>query len=150
MTALSPLAAAALGSLEAALASAAAASEPGFYEDLRDNFAKDIVAEFNTGAVVLIKPSKVQGANPLKAFAGLSRRTPRNAIVTGYTRADSPEQEIVAGDRRVLIDAADFTTGTAPESDDQVEIDGRVHMLVSLKAVPEAGPAVIYIMQARR
>jgi hypothetical protein len=146
---LSPLATAAIGSLESALSSAAAGSAaPSFYEELRDGFAKDMVEQFNTGTVVLIKPDQVQGADPHNAFSGTSRRTPRNAIVTGFP-VDKISDNILASDRRVLIDAADFTTATEPDGSDRLEIDGKLHALVSLQAVPAAGVAVIYIMQAR-
>lgn len=149
MTGLSPLAAAAIGDLEVLLsASAGAAAEPSFYEELRDGFAKDMVEQFNTGAVTLIKPDQVQGADPHNAFSGTATRTARKAIVTGFP-VDRISENILASDRRVLIDAAGFTTANQPAGSDRIEIDGQLHALVSIQAVPAAGVAVIYIMQAR-
>lgn len=147
----SPLAGAAIASLEASLAGGEAAGvEPSFYEELRDGFAKDMVEQFNTGDVVLVKPSQVVvGASPLNPYSGETTRTPRNAIVTGYPSDQIDDDRILAGDRRVLMDAADFTEANAPAGVDSVEIDGKLHALVSLKAVPAAGVAVIYILQAR-
>lgn len=146
---LSPLATAAIGSLESALSSAAAASAaPSFYEELRDGFARDMVAEFNTGTVVLVRPDQVQGADPHNAFDGVALRTSRSAIVTGFP-ADKISDNILAGDRRVLIDAAGFTNANRPNGSERLEIDGVLHALVSLQAVPAAGVAVIYVMQAR-
>lgn len=139
-----------MASLESALASAAAAgASDGFYVDLRDGFAKDMVAEFKTGDVVLVKPSAVQGADRLNAFAGTTLRTARNAIVMGYPLDKIDGDNILFSDRRVLIDAAGFSASNTPAGDDQVEIDGRLHALVSLQQVPAAGVAVIYVLQAR-
>lgn len=144
-----PLATAAIGSLEAALNSAAASAQGAeFYEELRDGFAKDMVEQFNTGAVVLIKPSQTKGADPHNAFSESPVRTDRFAIVTGFPTAEI-SANILVSDRRVLIDAAGFTASTRPAGDDSLEIDGLPHELVSVKAVPAAGPAVIYILQAR-
>jgi len=152
MTGFSALAAAGLGDLEAALSAAAAAGVTGaeFYEDLRDGFAKDIVAEFNTGAVVLVKPAAVaDDADPHNAFEGTAIRTARNAIVLGFPTSEIDGARVLFSDRRVLIDAADFTAANAPDGSDNIEIDAKMHAIVSLQAVPAAGPAVIYIIQAR-
>lgn len=150
MTGLSPIAAAALAGLETALAASAQQSESElFYEELRDGFAKDIVAQFNTGAVVLIKPAAVQGENPLNAFAGAALRTPRNAVVMGFPTEAITGGRVLFSDRRVLIDASGFNAANTPAGDDEIEIDGKLHAIESLQAVPAAGPAVIYIIQAR-
>lgn len=147
-----PLASSPIGALFAALADAEAdAAGSGFYEDLRDGFAKDIVADFNTGEVVLIKPGAVtSGADPHNPFADgdAATRTTRNAIVTGFPVAEI-RGSILEGDRRVLLDAAGFTDATRPSGTDSVEIDGVLHAVISVQAVPAAGPTVIYIIQAR-
>lgn len=153
MSGSAPLASAAIGQImeSIAAAQAVASTSAEFYEELRDGFAKDMVAQFATGAVVLLKPNRAQGPtiNPLNPYSGVPTRTTRNAIVTGYPTDKIDGERILASDRQVLIDAADFTVSNTPAGDDQVEIDGRVHILQSLKAVPAAGVAVIYIMQAR-
>jgi hypothetical protein len=153
MTASSPLAASAIGEqLVTAIAAAAANSESAeFYEELRDGFAKEMVEQYATGTLVLVKPAPVEeGGDPLNPFGGASpRRTTRSAIVTGFPSDKIDGKQILAGDRRVLIDAADFTAATEPAGDDQLEIDGKTHMMVSLQAIPAAGVAVVYIMQAR-
>lgn len=154
MSGFAPIGAAAAGdrliaAIEAAAASSAA---PNFYEELRDGFAKEIVADFNTGAVVLLKPAQLaDSGDPLNPFsgAGPALRTPRNAIVLGFADRDIDGQKIMAGDRRVLFDAADFNDANLPATNDSVEIDGRVHAVLSMIAVPAAGSAVIYILQAR-
>lgn len=153
MSGFDPLAGSALGALLSELAETSeSAVEPSFYEELRDGFAKDIVEQFNTGAVVLIKATEVQqGADPHNPFASdtAARRTPRNAVVTGFPTAEI-KGAILESDRRVLIDAAGFTDATRPDaSTDSIEIDGTLHAIVSVKAVPAAGPAVVYIIQAR-
>lgn len=150
MSAFDPLAVSPLGGLASSLAAAAASgASDEFYTELRDGFAKDIVEQFNTGAVVLIKPSPVQGGDPLNPFGGLPVRTPRNAIVLGFPTDKIDGDRVLASDRRVLIDAADFTTANAPAGDDQVEIDGVLHTLVSMESVPAAGIAVIHMLQCR-
>lgn len=147
-----PLASAPIGALFAALEQAEAdAASAVFYEDLRDGFAKDIIADFNTGEVVLVKPGAVtSGADPHNPFADgdAATRTSRSAIVTGFPVAEI-RGSILEGDRRVLIDASGFTNATRPGGTDSVEIDGVLHAVISVKAVPAAGPAVLYIIQAR-
>lgn len=149
MTGFSPIAAAAIGSFEASLSAAASSESELFYEELRDGFAKDIVAQFNTGEVVLVKPSAVAGADPLNLFAAQGLRTARNAVVMGFATEEIKSGRVLFSDRRVLIDAADFTSANTPAGDDMVEIDGKLHTIESLQAVPAAGPVVIYIIQAR-
>jgi hypothetical protein len=145
-----PLAGSPLGALLASLSGDDASAGAEFYEELRDGFAKDMVEQFNTGAVVLIKASAVRGADPHNAFADedAALRTARNAIVTGFPTAEITGA-VLGSDRRVLLDAAGFTTANAPAGDDSIEIDGKLHAIMSLKAVPAAGPPVIYIIQAR-
>lgn len=154
MSGFSPIGASVEGDRLIAAVTAAAALGGGanFYEELRDGFAKDIVADFNTGAVVLVKPQAlIETEDPLNPYsgAGPALRTPRNAIVMGFADKDIDGGRIIAGDRRVLIDAADFNDANSPASTDLIEIDGRMHAVVDLAAVPAAGSAVIYIMQAR-
>lgn len=150
MSGFDPLAGTPLGGLSIALAAAAASSAGAtIYEELRDGFAKDMLAEFNTGAVFLLKPSTGQGSDRLDAFSEPERRTRRNAFVTGFPMDQIDGAKIVHGDRRVLIDAADFTDANRPAGTDHLEIDGTRHTIVSLAQIPAAGTAVIYIAQAR-
>lgn len=151
MSGLNPIAAAAIGALETAASQAASSNNEAaqFYIDLRDGFAKETLAQYATGSVVLVKPSQAQGADPLNPFSDLPTRTTRNAVVTGFPTDKIDGDRIQAADRRVLIDAADFTANNRPDGSDEIEIDGVMHAMVSLQAVPAAGVAVIYIMQAR-
>ena len=152
MSGFEPLATAPIGALFESLAEAEASdASDGFYEALRDGFAHDMVLEFNTGEVVLIKPTAVRdGVDPHNPFSidDAALRTPRSAIVTGFPTAEITGA-VLASDRRVLLDASGFTNATRPAGDDSVEIDGVLHAVISVKAVPAAGVAVIYILQAR-
>lgn len=127
-----------------------AAEGAGFYEDLRDGFAKEIIAQYATSPVVLVKRDALATGDPLAPFADTSAiRYPRNAIVLGYPAERVDDKRIFASDRRVLFDASGLTSVMWPAGGDTLEIDGRDTVIENVKAVPADSIPVIFIVQAR-
>lgn len=148
MTGVAPFAANAFGddgSLITAIETAAA-SGPGFYLRMRRTVTR-LLAKFRTGEVKLLVATLTETDDVLAAEAISEQPIPRNCYVGGFSEKFIDGARIIAGDVRIVMDAAGLSK--APTNEDQVRIDGARHQIVAVHPIPAAGDVCVYIIQAR-
>lgn len=132
---------------EAVLASSS--SSLTIYEELRIDLA-ELLAEFKTGSVAVVRQSRSYTSDPLAPISVASQAFGMDAVVFGYTADLVDNSRIMSDDRKVIVCAGDLGLPVVPTCSDVVEIDGVRCAIASVQSIPAAGLAVAYIMQARR
>lgn len=119
-----------------------------FYAELAQTVC-NLLPDFATGSIALIRKSEVQSADPLRNTIDATKRYPVNAYAAGYPERMVDGSRIRAGDVRVLIAAAELPA--PPTVRDALEIDPPrgLHAIASVMQVPAAGRPILYIIQGR-
>ncbi len=159
MLAFAPLASTPYGDWLEALADGEAEADPpavevgadvdisGFYAKMQATASK-ILAKKKTGTVILHRPGvRTETGDPLDPYTYTPSDVSRNCAVFGFADTLIDGARILAGDRRVVMDAEGLAA--RPSQEDKLEIDNVMHTIVNVKPIPAAGVAAIYIVQAR-
>ena len=131
----------------------------GFYGRMQATASK-LLQKYATGSVIFWTPNvpvldeSDPEFDPLNPYtepdASPPATVPVNAAVFGYSDKAMDGERIIAGDRKVLLDAASSAFATVPpKKGDTLIIDDVYHLAIDVQPIPAAGTVALFKVQAR-
>lgn len=113
-----------------------------FYNEMQ-SVASELLAEFQQGEIIYREPGGEP--DPWNPDGGEPVDYPLNATANGVGAQYAPDSLVQEGD----IEVTCGVFGTEPTTSGQMLIDGKVHQIVKVKAIPAAGTPITWKVWCR-